>query len=218
MIHPPHGYAHIFNYELEKGTNSPKLIVRYNDVIFQTNGVSNYNSSGFVNKILEKVLSDFNKEGSLYTNVQLKKSSLKFIWKNQTYSTSNYTDNKLQIKLHPSEDTAHLFIDELNIMAAFKNEISYIKQGLFIKKNFTLEENYSKSIVIPQHGLQISLNHCSSYNQFKSIIISCLYKDISTNMINELKKLHLSKWNIDLNESNLDIENIIKDNMEILIA
>lgn len=218
MIYPSHGYADIFNNELRQGNNNITLLTKSADIILQNHQGNNYNSKEFVDKILERILIHISKEGSEYKKIQLNKSFLNLMPKNQVYKSGSYISHKLEIKLHPSEDTAHIFIDELNIIAAFKNEISCTKGTFIIKRHIVLEEDCSRLITIPEHGLQISLNHCSSYRNFKKILSNALYEDISNLMAEEFKRISLDKWNVELNNTNLDIKNIINDNMKILIA
>jgi hypothetical protein len=219
VIYLTHGYIDIFNHELRHDKKKTlRLVTQSDDIIFQNNGENKYNSKDFVNKVLEKVLIDLNNQSSVYNNIELTKSALKLASEDQPHNKAAYSDHKLILKLHPSEDTAHVFIDNLNIIAAFRNEISCTRQDYIIKKKVILEENYSKLITIPQHGIHISLNHCTSYNTFKKILVNSIYEDISLLMIDELKKLSLPKWHINLKETNLDIKNIVNDNMKILIA
>lgn len=219
MIYLSHGYIDIFNHELrQKNTNNLILVTKPNGVIFQSNNSNNYNSYELTNKVLEKVIQDLKVQKISYKNLELRTSILKFSNKIQPNICDNFNEHKLEVKLRPSEDTAHILIEGLDIVGVFKNELRLVRQDYIIKKNVILEENYSKLITIPQHGFQISLNHCSSYNEFKSILLDALYEDISNHIINELKKTTLQKWNLDLGKTNLDFKNIVNDNMKILIA
>lgn len=219
MIYLTHGYIDILNHELRNSNgNNLKLVTKSSDIIFQNNEEYNYNSKEFVNKVLEKIIHDLVDVKQQYESIQIKKSILKLAAKGKNLDGNTSHEHELEIKLRPSEDTAHIFIGELSIVTAFKNELSCTKRGYIIRRNVILHENCSRLLTIPEHGIQISLNHCSSYDKFKSIMLRALYEDISRSFINELKKLNLPKWNINLNQTSLDVENIVNENMKILIA
>jgi hypothetical protein len=219
MIYLSHGYIDIFNYELKHiNNNAVRLITNSNDIVFQCDEVNRYNSKTLVDIIFQKVLMNLNRQSAVYSNVQFKKSSFKFAPKDHPYNGHSWHNHKLEIKLRPSEDTAKIFIDDLNIIATFSNEISCTKQEYIVKKRVILEENCSRLITIPQHDIQIPLNHCSSYNKFKKMLLDSLCTDIRTHLISEFEALNLSKWDIVLGQTNLDIENLINDNMKILIS
>lgn len=219
MIYLSHGYIDILNHEFRHSNgNGIKLVAKSNDIVFQNSEENNYNSKEFVGKVLEKIIHDLVDIKGEYENIQIKKSFLKLTAKGKELDGSSSYEHKLEIKLCPSEDTAHIFIDDINIVTAFKNELSCTKHGYITKKKVILHENCSRLLTIPQHCIQISLNNCSSYDKFKSILLNALYEDISRVMVSELKRLSLPKWTIDLGQTNLDVENIINENMKILIA
>jgi hypothetical protein len=219
MLNITHGYIDIFNHELQcENKKSIKLVTESNGVLLKLDDENRYNCNEFVDKIFQKVLKDIRINDSMYKKVKLKKSSLKFLPQNKPHSSDKYNEHIMNIKLHPSDDTAVVFIDELNIITAFCNEISCTKKQYIGTKNVTFEENLYRLITIPQHGIQISLNLCSNYNSFQDILMKSIYEDIHSCMTSKLKRINLAKWDADLDKTHLAIENIISDNMKILIA
>lgn len=219
MLYLPHGYIDVLNHELRHDNSKKlKLITKSNDIVFKQNGKNNYNSKDFINRIIEKVLHDLNSENLIYKKLQLHKSILKFTPSKQTHYGNNYHEHFLKFKIYPFENTANIIIDEFNIIATFKNELTVLKKDLIISKKYTFEENQSQLLTLPQHCIQIHLNDCNNYNDFKKAIFNSIYNDISSLMIRELRKLNLPKWNINLGSTNLDIENIVNDSIHILAA
>jgi hypothetical protein len=219
MIHLTHGYIDIFNHELRRDhSKKVKLVTESNDIVFRQYEENRYNSKQLVDTIFQKVLSDIRFKDNVYTDIKFKKSGLKLLSQNKLHGDDLYNEHSLNLTIRPSEDTAHIFIDELNIIAVFFNEVLCTRKQYLGYKSVILQENFCKLINIPQHGIQIALNHCSSYNKFQDILLSSLYEDLHSCMVNTLKKVNLSVWNIELGNTNLDIENIVNDNMKILIA
>lgn len=218
MIHLTHGYIDIFNHELRrKHKKKIKLVTEVNEIIFQQYDENRYNSKQLVDTIFKKILSDIRFKDNAYKDIKFKKSGLKLLPQINLHGDALYNDHFLNLTIHPSEDTALIFIDEINIIALFFNEVICTKKQYIGYKSVILQENFCQLINIPQHGIQIALNHCSSYNKFQDILIYSLYEDIYSCMVNTLKKVNLSVWSIELGKTNLDIENILSDNMKILI-
>ncbi|MBL4934741.1 hypothetical protein JK636_03095 [Clostridium sp. YIM B02515] len=219
MIYLLHGYIDVFNHEIRNDNSKKlKLVTKTNDIVFEQNGTYNYNSKVFVDKIIEKVVTDYNSQNSGYDKIQLRKSFLKFSPKNKPHNGGFYNEHSLIFRVHAMDDTAHITFEEFNIIAVFKNELTCVRRDYILNKKASFEENQVRLITLPQHCTQLSINKCKNYRIFKENILSAIYNDISCLMIDELKKINLSKWNISLKETNLDIEKIITDNFKILIA
>ncbi|ERI95524.1 hypothetical protein HMPREF1982_00154 [Clostridiales bacterium oral taxon 876 str. F0540] len=219
MVYLLHGYIDVFNHEIRSDKSKKlKLVTKANDIIFGQNGTYNYNSKVFVDKIIEKVLNDYSDQNLGYDKIQLRKSFLKFSPKNKPHYGENYNEHSLIFRVNALEDVAHITFEEFDIIAVFKNELSCVRRDYILNKKATFEENHVSLITLPQHCIQLSVSKCKNYKMFKENILKAIYNDISSLMVDELKKINLSKWNIALNETDLDIEKIVNDNFKILIA
>lgn len=219
MLYPSHGYIDILNHEIRhSSSNTLKLVTKTHEIIFKDNKSINYNAANFTNKILQKVLYDLNSQKVSCKNLQVQRSILKLSPKNETRFGKGYHEYNLKFKVYPSETTAHIVIEEFSIIAFFKNEMSCLKKDIMLNKKYNFEESQSQLLILPQHNIQVPLTKCTSYNTFKSIILDAVYKDIASIMAQELNKIHLPKWDIDLSSTNLDVKNIVTDNIQVLIA
>jgi hypothetical protein len=214
-----HGYIDTLNHEINHGNSQKlKLVTKSKEILLKERNHFNYNSNEFTNKILEKVMNDLNNEKILYKNISIEKSILKLSAKNQIRHGKTYHEHSLNFKLYPFENGAIITLYEFNIIAYFKNIITYTKKEGVLNKKYSFEENQSYLLTIPEHSIQVHLNNFNDYNSFKKFIFDILYKDISSVIINELKKVNLPKWNINLNNTKLDIKNIVNDNIQVLTA
>ncbi|MCM8709648.1 hypothetical protein M2651_01260 [Clostridium sp. SYSU_GA19001] len=219
MFYLPQGYIDILNHELRhSNTKKLRLITKSNDIIFTQHGINKYNSQKFLSRIAEKVLHDLNSKNFACKKLQFNRSALKFSPTKQTRNSNNYNEYFIKFKIYPYENTAYIVIDELNIIAAFNNELTILKKDSILNKKSILEESQSMLLTLPEHYIQIPLKNWNNYNAFKDDIFNSIYDDIFSLMIKELRKLNLTKWNINLGSTNLDIENIVNDNIMLLSA
>lgn len=219
MLYPIHGYIDTLNHEIGQNQSQRlKLVTKSKEILLKENNHFNYNSAAFTNKVLEKALSDLDSEKIACKSISIEKSLLKLSSKNDVRHGRTYHEHNLKFRIYPFETSAIVVVHEFNIIAYFKNVIDYTKRDKILNKKFSFEESQSQLLTLPEHCIQVPLKGCKDYNGFKKAIFDALYKDISSLMISELKKINLSKWNVNLNSINLDIDKIVNDNIQVLIA
>lgn len=219
MLYPIHGYIDTLNHEVGQGNSKKlKLVTKSKEILLKENNNFNYNSVNFINKILEKVIQDLNGEKISCKNLKIEKSVLKLSPKNQIRHGKIFHEYNLKFKVFPYESAAIVNIQEFNIIAYFKSIIHYTRTDGVLNKKLSLEESQSQLLTIPEHSFQVPMNSCKDYNSFKKTISNAIYKDVSSVITKELKKINLSKWNISLSSISLDIESIVNDNIQVLIA
>lgn len=221
MLYPSHGYIDTLNHEIKQVESKKlKIIAKSNEIIFKQNGQNDYhyNSKNFTNKIMQKVIHNLSSKKITCKNLQLYNSTFRFSPKDQTRYGKTYHEYNLKFKIYPFEDTAQIVVNEFSIIISFKNELSCLKKDLVMNKKYIFEESQSRLLTLPEHCIQVSVKDCLSYSEFKKVIFDCIYKDISSIMISELKRLDIPKWDINLSKTNLDIENLVNDNIKVLIA